>query len=44
MKTDTLVAIDAMYIVYHSIFRTIRIWQTRNKAEAEHYLTIAESG
>lgn len=44
MTNDTLVAIDAMYIVYHSIFRTIRIWQYKNKLEADEYLTPKEDG
>lgn len=44
MHNDTLVTIDAMYIVYHSLFRTIRIWQTKNKTEAIPYMTQRTDG
>ena len=35
---NTLVAIDGLYIIYHSIFRTVRIWSYKNKQESELYL------
>lgn len=41
MKNDVLVAIDGMYVIYYAIYRTLRIWQTKNKTEAEYYLTPA---
>ena len=44
MKKSVLVAIDGSYMQYHSIFRAIRLWSSKNKLEARGYLIPREDG
>ena len=39
-----LLAIDGSYIQYHSIFRAIREWSSKNRLESQSYLTPREDG
>lgn len=44
MKKSALIAIDGSYMMYHSIFRAIRLWASRNRLESKSYLTPRSDG